>query len=94
MSTQSTGAPQHTCEQKNGQLVTEFDRYIMEHPGFADAVPQGALVAMEVEDDPAFNQWSRRLGRQQADPGQQIVFVRIIKLRPVQSRIEELAITA
>ncbi|MGH7496094.1 MAG: DUF5647 family protein [bacterium] len=94
MSTQSTRIFPHTFEQKNAQLVTEFDRYVMEHPGFADTISQGALLATEVEDGHAFNQWSRRLAQQQADPGQQVVFVRIKKLRPVQSRIEELAITA
>ncbi len=79
-------------EQKNAQLVTEFDRYILENPDFAESIPQGALVAMAIEDDDAFNEWSRQMAQQQADPGQRVVFVKIKKLRPLQSRIEELAL--
>jgi hypothetical protein len=79
-------------ERKNAELLTEFDRYVMEHPQVADAIPNGALVAMEVEDDQDFNQWSHQMVRTQAASGQQIVFIRIKKLRPVQSRIEELVI--
>ncbi|MFQ5632169.1 MAG: DUF5647 family protein [bacterium] len=79
-------------EQKNAQMVTEFDRYIIENPRFADAIPYGALVAMEIEGDDAFNQWSRRVAEKQVEKGQHIVFVKIKRLRPVQSRIEDLEI--
>jgi hypothetical protein len=79
-------------ERKNAELLTEFDRYVMEHPQVANALPNGALVAMEVEDDHDFNQWSQQMARAQAELGQEIVFIRIKKLHPVQSRIDELAI--
>jgi Family of unknown function (DUF5647) len=46
-------------EQKNARLVTEFDRYIREHPDFAERIPDHALVAMLVEGDEAFNRWSQ-----------------------------------
>lgn len=81
-------------ERKNAELLTEFDRYVVVHPQIADAIPNDALVAMEVEDDTDFNQWSQQMARTQVEPGQQIVFIRIKKLRPVQSRIEELAIAS
>ena len=29
--------------EKNGMLVKEFDRYILEHPGFAEKIPDNAL---------------------------------------------------
>lgn len=79
-------------ERKNAELLTEFDRYVVEHPQVVDAIPNGALVALEVEDDVDFNQWSQQMARTQVEPGQQIVFIKIKKLRPEQSRIEELAI--
>ena len=79
-------------ERKNAELLTEFDRYLVEHPQITNAIPDGALVAMEVEDDQDFNEWSRQAARTQAEPGQEIIFVKIKKLRSVQSRIEELAI--
>jgi hypothetical protein len=31
-------------EQKNAELVTEFDRYIREHPDFAERIPGNALA--------------------------------------------------
>jgi hypothetical protein len=30
-------------EQKNAELVTEFDRYVREHPDFAERIPYNAL---------------------------------------------------
>lgn len=79
-------------EQKNSQLVTEFDRYILENPDFADTIPQGALVALQIEGDNAFNQWSRKTAQAQAEPGQQVIFIRIKKIRPLRSRIDELEV--
>jgi hypothetical protein len=49
-------------EQKNAELVTEFDRYVREHPDFAERIPDNALVAMLVEGDEAFNRWGERKG--------------------------------
>ncbi len=81
-------------EQKNAQLVTEFDRYVLQHPQFTDAIPYGAIVAMQLEGDEPFNEWSRQMAQKQMEPGQTLVFVRIKKLGPVQSRIEELELAA
>ncbi|MCH8020029.1 hypothetical protein IH785_09215 [candidate division KSB1 bacterium] len=65
-------------ERKNAQLVTEFDRFIIENPEFADSIPDRALVAMQLEDD-EFNRWSRNLAQKQAEKGQKIVFINIKK---------------
>jgi len=77
-------------ERKNAQLVTEFDRFIIENPEFADSIPDRALVAMQLEDDDEFNRWSRNLAQKQAEKGQKIVFINIKKMRPIQTRIEKL----
>ena len=76
-------------ERKNAQLVTEFDRFIIENPEFADSIPDRALVAMQLEDD-EFNRWSRNLAQKQAEKGQKIVFINIKKMRPIQTIIEKL----
>ncbi len=81
-------------EQKNSQLVTEFDRYVLQHPQFTDAIPSGAIVVMQLEGDEPFNEWSRQMAQRQVEPGQATVFVRIKKLRPIHSRIEELELAA
>jgi hypothetical protein len=75
-------------EQRNAELVTEFDRYVREHPEFADKIPDGALVAVLLEGDDEFNRWSQDGARRQAGQDQLIVYVKIKQLEPVRSRIK------
>ena len=77
-------------EKKNSMLVTEFDRYVRDHPELAEGIPEGALVALQVEGDDAFNDWSRQTATRQRELGQPVVHVTIRKLKPIRSRIEEL----
>ena len=81
-------------EQKNTELVTEFDRYVREHPDFAERIPDHALVAMLVEGDEQFNRWSREGAKRQAEKGQTVVYVKIKRIQPVRSRIQEMEISA
>jgi hypothetical protein len=81
-------------EQKNAELVTEFDRYVREHPDFAERIPDNALVAMLVEGEEKFNQWSQEGAKRQAEEGQPIVYVKIKRIQPVRSRIQEMEISA
>ena len=81
-------------EQRNAELVTEFDRYVREHPEFAERIPDNALVAMLVEGDEEFNQWSQEGAKRQAEKGQPIVYVKIKKIQPIRSRIQEMEISA
>ena len=80
-------------ERKNTDLIKEFDRYIRERPGFADTIPQNAVVIMQLEGDEEFNTWSRQLGKSYAEKGQTIVYVTIKKIKPIRSRIEKLEVT-
>ena len=68
-------------EQKNAELVTEFDRYVREHPDFAEQIPDNALVAMLVEGDHEFNRWSEEGARRQAEEQQPIVYVKIKRIQ-------------
>ena len=77
-------------EKKNSELIKEFNRYVREHPEFADDIPKNAIVVMQLEKDARFNQWSRKLAKAHAAHGQPIVYVHIQKLRPLRSRIEKL----
>lgn len=81
-------------EHKNAELVTEFDRYVLEHPGFVDRIPDGALVAMLFEGDEEFNRWSMEGAKRQAEPGQAIVYVKIKELEPARSRIKAVELAA
>jgi len=38
-------------EKKHAILVAEFDRYVIEHPEFADKIPRNAQVVLQVEGD-------------------------------------------
>lgn len=75
---------------KNSQLIKEFNRYVREHPDFADDIPKDAVVVMQLDGDRKFNQWSRKLAEGHAKEGQPVIYVRIRKLRPLRSRIEKL----
>lgn len=76
--------------EKNSMLVKEFDRYILEHPEFADEIPDNALVVMQIEGDEEFNNWARVTARSVAERDTPIVYVTITELKPVRSRIEKL----
>ena len=80
-------------EVRNAELVSEFDRYVREHPEFADLIHDQALVALLLEGDEEFNEWSRQEARTQAEEGQPIVYVKIKRLEPIRSRIREVELT-
>ncbi len=72
----------------NAEMGAEFDRYVFEHPAWAQKhVPHGAKVALQIEGNAAFNTWSRQLAKRMRSAKQPVVFVCIEKLAPVRSRI-------
>ena len=77
-------------ERKHTDLIKEFNRYVREHPEFADNIPNNAIVIMQLEGDDEFNKWSLMLGKSHAEKGQSVIYVRIKRIKPVRSRIEEL----
>ena len=62
---------------KNTMLVREFDRYVLEHPEFAENIPDNALVVMQIEGDKEFNEWARRTGQSVAEKDNTVVYVTI-----------------
>jgi hypothetical protein len=76
--------------EKNSILVKEFDRYILEHPEFANTIPDNALVVMQIEEDDEFNNWARETAQSVAENDSPLVYVTITELKPVRSRIEKL----
>lgn len=77
----------NVLEKKHAILVTEFDRYIMEHPEFTVRIPQNAQIVLQVEGDEEYNVWSRELAERQREPDQPVVIVKVKGLRPVKSRL-------
>ena len=77
----------NVLEKKHAILMTEFDRYVMEHPKFAAQIPRNAQVVLQVEGDEDYNTWSRKLAERQQEPGQPIIYVHIKGLKPARSRL-------
>ncbi|HJW86625.1 MAG TPA: DUF5647 family protein [Candidatus Brocadiaceae bacterium] len=82
----------NVMERKNTELIREFNRYIRDHPEFADSLPDNAVVVMQLEGDASFNTWSSAVAKSHAEEGQPIVYIRIKRLKPIHSRIEDLEI--
>ncbi len=78
-------------ERLNSVLGYEFDRYVMEHPDFAEKIPLGATVVLQVEGDDDFNKWARSIAERNRakDKGENrpILYVRTKGLRPPKSRL-------
>ncbi len=73
-------------------LLGEFDRYMMEKPGFAARIPYGATVVLQLEGNDAYNRWSRGIAERnraldKKDKDRPLLFVRIKGLRPEKSRL-------
>ena len=72
-------------EKKHAILVTEFDRYVIEHPDFASRIPQNAQIVLQVEGDEEYNQWRRQLAERQRETDQVVTYVRVKGLKPANS---------
>lgn len=77
-------------ERKNTELIKEFNRYIREHPEFADSIPDDAVIVMQLVRDEEFNEWSQRLAESRAQEGRPVVYIKIKELAPLHSRIRDL----
>ena len=77
---------------KNTMLVREFDRYVLEHPEFAEKIPDNALVVMQIVGDDEFNEWARRTAQGMTEKDTPIAYITVTELKPVRSRIEKLKV--
>jgi len=74
-------------EKKHAILVTEFDRYVIEHPELAAKIPPNAQIVLQVEGDDEYNEWSRKLAERQREQGQPAIYVKVKGLKPAKSRL-------
>ena len=77
-------------EQRNTELIKEFNRYVREHPKVAEQIPNDALIILQLEGDEAFNTWARQLAESRQVEGHPLLVVKIKKLKPLRSRIRQL----
>ena len=73
-------------------LLGEFDRYVLENPGFAAKIPFGATVVLQLDGNDAYNRWSRGIAernraKDKKDKDRPLLFVHVKGLRPPKSRL-------
>ena len=73
---------------KNHLLGVEFDRYILEHPEVLEQIPDGAGVYFLPEEDPDLLEENLKIAEAHKLEGRRIVLVRIGKLSPPRSRLQ------
>jgi hypothetical protein len=74
---------------KNHVLGVEFDRYLLEHPEFLEQIPENAEVYLLPEEDPELSQENLKIAETQKAKGGKIVLVKIGKLSPQRSRLQD-----
>ncbi|ODS32786.1 MAG: hypothetical protein SCARUB_02106 [Candidatus Scalindua rubra] len=76
---------------KNLILSTEFDRYILEHPEFAEKIPSDAQVVLLPKDDPELSRVNLDIAERQREKGQQVVYIHIGSIAPQISRLTKVS---
>jgi hypothetical protein len=77
---------------KNIILSTEFDRYVIEHPEFAEKIPLNAQVVLLPENDQELCRINMEIAEKQREEGQQVVYVHIGKVAPQISRLTNVSL--
>ncbi len=74
---------------KNHLLGIEFDRYLLEHPDILEQIPENAEIYFLPEDDPDLSQENLKIAESQKNEGRKIVLVKIGRLSPPRSRLQD-----
>jgi hypothetical protein len=74
---------------KNHIWGVEFDRYLLEHPEVLEQIPENAEVFFLPEEDPELSQENLKMAESQKARGGKIVLVKIGKLTPPRSRLQD-----
>jgi len=68
-------------------LSQEFDRYVLEHPRFAERIPYDAEVVLLPAYDKELRGYNLRNAALDDEPGRLLVHIEIDRLRPRRSEI-------
>ena len=78
-------------------LTMEFTRYLVEHPEFAERIPDGAQVVLLDHQDPEYSRQAIDLARQvrRTDdvPDRPVIYIEVTEMLPVRSRMRGLQIS-
>jgi hypothetical protein len=76
--------------ERNQQLPTEFDLYLLDHPELADDIPDGALIVFVPDFDKELARRNRALARKSRTPAQPVAYVHVNRL--AASRLQGLTL--
>ena len=79
---------------KNHILGVEFDRYLLEHPEVIEQIPDGAEIYFLPEDDPDLFRENHKLAEAKRLTSDTVVLVKIGRLVPPRSRLENVRLEA
>lgn len=77
---------------KNLVFSTEFDRYILEHPEFAEKIPLNAQIIFLPDDDPELCRMNTEIAERQREEEQKVVYVHIGSMAPQISRLMNVSV--
>jgi hypothetical protein len=81
---------------KFNELFMEFTRYLIEHPEFAERIPEGAQVVLLDRQDPLYSQQAIELAKRAREtddvPERPVVYMEVTEIAPVRSRLQEVRI--
>ena len=81
---------------KFNELFREFTRYLIEHPEFAEHIPDAAQVVLLDHQDPEYSRQAIELAqnaRKTDDiPDRPVVYIEVTEMAPVRSRLQGLCV--
>src|SRR5512145_2669117 len=72
---------------KNLALTFEFDRYLIDHPRFAEKIPFDALVVLLPKYDRRLREYNLKISKKNRQVGRAVIYVQIEGLKPSKSRL-------
>jgi len=78
---------EHQLFKKNLEISSEFSRYVLQHPEFANKIPRHALVVFLPQNDTALREYNLKLALTHREPKQPLVYVHFEKLQGKSPRI-------
>ena len=66
------------------ELAAEFSKYLLEHPGIDQTLPEDSYIYFEVDGETEFHRYSRQLAERREREGMTVVCVRVRGLAPPQ----------
>jgi hypothetical protein len=77
---------------KLNELFSEFTRYLVEHPEFAERIPEGAHVVLLDQQDPEYSQqaieFSKKAQETDDKTDRPVVYIEITEMAPIRSRLQ------